>query len=104
MTISQGKVNHHWNYFLALENDVEQLARYIQFHKDNYRVYSIELVRLLFAASSEFEVVAKMLCEQLAPNAPQSNIDHYRAVLKTYLPGVIEETVSIPKYGNMQLR
>ena len=53
----------HWNYFLALEADVCKLSRYIELQKDNYETYSIELVRILFAACSEIEVVMKLLCE-----------------------------------------
>ncbi len=33
----------HWNYFLALENDLDRLSRYVEFTTPNYPVYSIEL-------------------------------------------------------------
>ena len=41
----------HWNYFLALERDMEVVARYVGFAVPNFQVYSIELAHLLFAAA-----------------------------------------------------
>jgi hypothetical protein len=49
----------HWNYFIALEEDMQALSRYIEFCDDNLDVYSIELAHLLFAAASEVDVLAK---------------------------------------------
>ena len=47
----------HWNYFLALDRDLEVVSRYVEFTKPNFNVYSIELAHLLFAAASEVDVV-----------------------------------------------
>ena len=52
-----GKVKLHWNYFLALENDLAKTSRYIEFHEDNLQVFSIELAYLLFAAAPEVDVI-----------------------------------------------
>ena len=43
----------HWNYFLALERDLEIVSRYVEFCSQNFEVYSIEFAHLLFAAASE---------------------------------------------------
>ena len=51
----------HWNYFLALDRDLEVVSRYVEFTKPNFNVYSIELAHLLFAAASEVDVIAKLL-------------------------------------------
>lgn len=71
----------HWNYFVALERDLESVSRYIEFNSDNLNVYSIELAHLLFAASSEVDVLAKLLCKRFAPKAKCRNIDEYRPLL-----------------------
>ncbi|MEB3827036.1 hypothetical protein [Phormidium sp. CCY1219] len=58
---------HHWQYFLALENDLINVSRYIEFSKvtevdsKNAKVYSIELVRIFFAACAECENIGKSL-------------------------------------------
>ena len=63
MTIQATANKLHWNYFLALERDMETVARYVEFSAPNFDVYSIELAHLLFAAASEVDVVAKLLCQ-----------------------------------------
>ncbi len=89
----------HWNYFLALEKDLEEISRFVELTSDNNETYSIELLKLLFSASSEVDVVLKNLCELLAPNKRRNNIDDYREVIKELLPALIEEKVYIPKFG-----
>jgi hypothetical protein len=89
----------HWNYFIALERDLERVSRYIEFTPANYDVYSIELAHLLFAAASEVDVVAKVLCQQLAPSAPRGNIDQYRAALLSRIPELPTFEISVPRYG-----
>jgi len=52
----------HWNYFLAIEQDVIKLSRYIEFSPNNYNSYSIELAHLLMASTSEVDVLLKEIC------------------------------------------
>ena len=33
----------HWNYFLAMEEDLDRLSRFVEFTTNNYECYSIEL-------------------------------------------------------------
>jgi hypothetical protein len=75
----------HWNYLLALDRDMEAVSRYIEFTTANENVYSIELAHLLFAAASEVDVVAKLVCEQVDPTARRANIDDYRSILASHL-------------------
>ena len=87
----------HWNYFLSLEEDLVRLSRYIEFVEKNYKTYSIELTRLLFAASSESEVVAKQFHE----NSKKPGVHmkaHIEAVEKRY-PEFREAVVIMPSYG-----
>ena len=98
---TQSKV--HWTYFIALERDLETVARYIEFSEQNMGTFSLELAHLLMAASSEVDVIAKLLCERLAPEAPRRNIDNYRACLIAALPELIDMRVTVPRHGlNLQ--
>jgi hypothetical protein len=72
----------HWNYFLALEKDLEAVSRYIEFSPDNFNTYSIELAHLLLSAASEADTLAKCICGLLNPNARPSNINEYRKIIK----------------------
>lgn len=89
----------HWNYFIALERDLEVVSRYVEFCEQNYSVYSIEFARLLFAAASEVDAVAKLLCERLRPADPRGNINEYRAALLAALPELPRTEVFVPRYG-----
>jgi hypothetical protein len=50
----------HWAYFLALEDDLYQLSRFVEISKENFSTYSIECTRLLLASCSEAEVALKL--------------------------------------------
>jgi hypothetical protein len=89
----------HWNYFLSVEEDLHRLARFIELSADNFETYSIELARILFAASAEVDVVAKQLCGQLRKGCDVSNMNGYRDILWQELPVLAEAHVNIPRHG-----
>jgi len=97
--INQGNKFVHWNHFLALEKDLETISRYVELTKDNDNTYSIELAKLLFAASSEFDVVMNELCKILAEDKKRENINDYRKIIKVHLPELIDEIVYINRFG-----
>ena len=76
IVIRQTHNNRHWNYFLALDRDAAVIARFVEFSTDNFGTYSIELARLLMAAASEVDVVAKLACVQIDPKAAVEGIGH----------------------------
>jgi hypothetical protein len=99
MTIAVASGNLHWNYFVALERDLEIVSRYIEFSEQNFQVFSIELAHLLFAAASEVDVVAKLLCERVSPAAPRGKINQYKAALVGAIPDLPTTSVYVPRYG-----
>lgn len=99
MTIHVTSRKLHWNYFLALERDLEAVSRYVEFCEPNFDVFSIELAHLLFAAASEVDVVAKLLCEKINPALPRGNINDYKAVLLAAIPDLPETEVFVSRYG-----
>jgi len=90
---------HHWNYCLTVEKDLENLSRYVEFTEDNLEVYSIELTRILLSSSSEVDVVMKQLCKLLDPDKEYENINDYKAVIKNNLPLLIDEEITIDRFG-----
>jgi hypothetical protein len=102
--ISTTKNNLHWNYFIALEDDMAQVSRYIEFCKPNLGVFSIELAHLLLSAASEVDVMAKCLCALVDPNAAPSKINLYREVLMqavndAKIADLTAIRVAVPRYG-----
>ena len=99
MAIEESPTKPHWNYFLALEDDVARLSRYLEPAEANFEAYSLELARILFAAASEVDVVAKQLCNQIDPAGSANNIDQYRTALMRHRPEIAQSQVSIPRFG-----
>jgi hypothetical protein len=90
---------HHWNYFLAIEKDLENVSRYIEFCENNLPTYSITLTHILLSASSEVDVIMKQLCSLVDKTTTTDNIDQYRSVIKKNLMSFIEEEISIERFG-----
>lgn len=99
MGIEESKILQHWNYFLALEEDVSRLSRYLELTQANFNAYSLELARILFAAASEVDVVAKRLCERIEGAADADSINKYRGAIAPAYPEFATSTVSLPKFG-----
>ena len=59
MAITERESLSYWNYFLALEADLERLSRFVEFTSVNFQTYSLEMARLLLTGASEVDVVAK---------------------------------------------
>jgi hypothetical protein len=97
--ITSVKSKHHWNYFLAIEKDLEKLSRYIEFSNDNLNTYSIELTHILLSASSEVDVIMKELCQLIDSSKLTDNINDYKSVIRTHLKSFIDEEISIERYG-----
>ena len=89
---------HHWNYFLAIEKDLEHLSRYIEFAKPNLATYSIELAHILLSASSEVDVIMKQLCA-LVDTTETDNINEYKAVIQKHISSIINEEILIERFG-----
>jgi hypothetical protein len=97
--IRQGLNNRHWNYLLALDADAALLARFIEFVPDNYGTFSLERARLLMAASSEVDVVAKIACLKVAPDKRPKHIRDYQGILVSARPRIATYPVRIDRYG-----
>jgi len=98
MTIEEKNMLFHWNYFLAFDADAEILSRYIEFTNDNYKTYSIELIRLFLDAASEVDVVSKLLCSKVNHNINDEKENRYDIIRKNY-PGIKDMKIEIPRYG-----
>lgn len=90
---------HHWNYFLAIEKDLENISRFIEFAGPNLGTYSIELTHILLSSASEIDVIMKQLCTMLKPEGQNRNINDYRQIIQTRLPEFINEEIFIERYG-----
>lgn len=98
MTIHRATSFGHWNYFLALEEDLERLSRYVDLG-GNDEAYSIEIARLLLSACAEVDVVLKLLVKKHEPASNASSINAYYPEISTKHPKFIDFEVQLPRYG-----
>jgi len=89
----------HWNYFLALERDLENISRYIEFSNDNMDTYSIELARILMSATQEIDVIMKQYCTRLDSTRKASKIHDYQTIILDKAPIFFEEEVFVHRFG-----
>ena len=99
MGITETPTPQHWNYFLALEDDVVRMSRYLEPTKANFDAYSLELARILFAAASEIDVVSKCLCVKLDPESRADNINKYRNEILASRQEIVTSIAEIPRFG-----
>jgi hypothetical protein len=84
---------------LALEDDVARLSRYLELTDKNFDCFSLELARILFAAASEVDVVAKQVCSMLNPDTRANSINAYREEILPAHPWLVDAAVHAPRFG-----
>jgi hypothetical protein len=99
MTIRTRKIESHWNYFLAIERDLVELSRYVEFDKKNFKCFSIEIARILLASGAEVDVVCKQICKTINPHSTAANINQYRGEIKGAFPAIHKFEVLMPRFG-----
>jgi hypothetical protein len=97
--ISSTHIEPHWNYLLAMDADLVQLSRYVEFDSRNYACFSIEITRLLLAAASEVDVVCKQVCRIANPSSAADNIVEYRDEITLAYPRLASFPVLMPRFG-----
>jgi hypothetical protein len=89
----------HWNYFLSIEEDLCKLNRYVDFSKYNDATFSIEIARILMAASSEVDVILKQLCLAIDPSSTAKNINQYHDPIVGFISDFKQFKVTVPSQG-----
>src|SRR4030095_16633742 len=99
MSIQTSKIEVHWNYFLAIERDLDVISRFVEFDQRNFDCFSIEIAKVLVAASGEIDVIAKQICRAIDTASTAQNIYDYRNAITTRYPQIPTFGVEIPRYG-----
>lgn len=56
-----------WEYYLAIEEDLANCSRYVEFGEQNYTTYSTEFAKIIVLASAEIDTILRELCELISP-------------------------------------
>lgn len=89
----------HWKHYLALEADLNTIARYVEPADGNIGTFSVELTKLFLSAASEAEVVCRVLCAEHKLSVRTNNIDGWREALHARFPKLHTIPVIAHKYG-----
>lgn len=98
MVIQRNDRPVHWDYVLAMEEDLQRLSRFVDF-TGNDDTYSIEIARILMAAAAETDVVLRALCRSLDPTSRRRSIGGYFPIVCKGYPGLNNIQVTIDRYG-----
>jgi hypothetical protein len=97
MAIEREDTLIHWNYFLALEEDLERLARFVDLSA-NDATFSLEIARLFLSACAEIDVVMKQLAKRYDATSQAASINVYFPVVSTGLPRFKRFVAEIPRH------
>ena len=89
----------HWQFFESIDDELHSLSRIIEFTPDNYSTFSVHLARLYLSICSEVDVVAKLLCAQIAPSESPKNINDYRLQITNKFPNFSLLRIEMPSHG-----
>ncbi len=88
----------HWQFFESIDDELHSLSRVIEFAPENYSTFSVHLTRLFLSVCSEIDVVAKLLCAQIAPSEAPKNINDYRCLVTKRFPNFSTLRIEIPSH------
>ena len=90
-------IKNYWDYYLELEDQLLSTKKYVDFDKSNFKTFSIEYLKLLQAACSEIDVVAKILadyCDSSFKKLQNINIQKWGLVIQQTFPDIENISVS----------
>jgi len=99
MGIQTNKIEVHWNYLLALERDLNEISRYVEFDEKNFKCFSIEIARILLASGAEVDVVCKQICKKINEKSSADNINKYRNEIVPVFSEIPKFQILLPRFG-----
>lgn len=87
----------NWQYVLMLDSDLKKMSRFVDIRQENFETFSIEFVRLLLAAGSEIDVVAKLLYKKIHSVHSAKNIDDCRKGITAKYSNFYQLKITIPQ-------
>jgi hypothetical protein len=90
---------HHWNYYLAVEDDMIKTSQYVEISFDNMATFSVEYTKIILSAASEVDVLLKQIYLSLGYKKQKPNFNDYCKSIKEKLESLITEELCLERYG-----
>ena len=101
--MDQQEIMNHWRFFLSLEKDFIALQDYIEIHPDNFKVYSLELSKILQSSCAEIDSVLRLICTEVDASCDfadheQKNgkIGEYKKIIFKRFPQIDQAEIYLP--------
>lgn len=88
-----------WHYFLKLESDFFETARYLGASTANDTACSIEFAQQIVCINTECEGIIKRICKAVDPKQPAANMGHYKRTLLKQFPKIHAAAVKIRQFN-----
>jgi hypothetical protein len=88
----------HWQFFESIDDELHSLSRIIESAPENFSTFSVHLTRLYLSVCSEMDVVAKLLCAQIAPSEAPKKINDYRCLVTKQFPNFSLLRIEMPSH------
>jgi hypothetical protein len=93
------KIEPHWSYLLAIEHELNEVSRFVEFDERNFDCFSIEIARLLLTSAAEVDVVCKRLCKIINQESKANSIHQYETEIVAAFPSIPQFQVLLPRFG-----
>lgn len=87
----------HWNYFIAIEEDLKNLFRYIEPVTNNFKTYSIETAKILMTATQEVDVLLRAIGKEYGKTL--ETIDEHYNLMKREHKQIFDVTVTLRNHS-----
>jgi hypothetical protein len=101
--MNKQEVMNHWRFFLSLEKDFVVMQNYIEVDPVNFKVFSLELSKLLQISCSEIDSVLRLLCSEIdtkcgfsAHEDRNGNISEYKKIIFRRFPEIENSEIFLP--------
>ena len=95
--ITKEKLQGIWNYYLSIENDLENTSRYVE-PIGQESVHSFEFAKIIILSCTEIESVFKAICYEFT-GEEKGNIGEYKRIILSKFPKIITAEVTINRLG-----
>jgi hypothetical protein len=101
--MNQQEIMNHWRFFLSLEKDFGVLQDYIEVHLDNFKVYSLELSKILQLSCAEIDSVLRLICTEVDATCDFANheqkdgrMGEYKKIIFNRFPLIEQSEIYLP--------
>ncbi len=101
--MTETDIKNNWNYFRSLTKQFQQTEQFVDHYMDsngnmiNGKIFSNEFAKLLLLSASEFEVIAKTLCNESGKViSDKANIIEISTTILMIYPNIINTEIQTP--------